>query len=167
MLLFMFVQNKLKTQDIQVNKEKKNLTLIKNAKPSSFENSLTSLSFLKRERQKWKIHTAQMHSSPAIKKRTAFLEGGENHLEFSEGKKKKTSLFTESVLKQKRAVEINEEDLKSILCLIEGVKIAPYLPKEGSPQLLITSFALEKKPPSETGDRNYTLQMELIKRDKK
>lgn len=162
----LFVQNKLKTQDIQMTKEKRNLSLIKNSKPSYLEETLSSLSFLKRERQKWKIYTAQVNPSDATKKRTAFLEGGENHLEFSEGKKKKTPLFTESTLKQKRAVEINEEDLKSVLCLIEGVEIAPYLPKEGSPQLLVTSFSLEKKRPSETGDRNYTLQMELIKREK-
>ena len=162
----LFVQNKLKTQDIQVKKEKKNLILIKNSKPSYLEEALSSLSFLKRERQKWKIHTSQMTPTDPIKKRKAFLEGGGNHLEFSESKKKKTSLFFESSLKQKRAVELNAEDLKSVLCLIEGVEIAPYLPKEGSPQLLITSFSLEKKYPSETGDRNYTLQMELIKREK-
>jgi hypothetical protein len=161
----LFVQNKLKTQDIQGKKEKKNLRLIKNSKPSYLEESLKSLSFLKRERQKWKIHTAQKDPTDAIKKRTAFLEGEDNHLEFSESKKKKNSFFTESILKQKRTVELNEEDLKSVLCLVEGVEIAPYLPKEGSPQLLITSFTLEKKSPSETGDRNYTLEMELIKRE--
>lgn len=161
----LFVQNKMQTQNISKSKEKKNLTLIKTSRPSYLQESLESLPLLKRERQKWKIHTAQVAPSEKVKKRMEFLDSPLNHLEFSQGKTKKTSLFLETPLKQKRAVEINEEDLKAILCLVEGVEIGPYTPKAGAPQLLITSFSLEKKPTEETGERNYMLHMDLIKRE--
>ena len=161
----LFAQNKVQTQNISKSKEKRSLSLIKSSRPSYLQESLESLPLLKRERQKWKIHTAQVAPSEKIKKRMAFLEDGSNQLAFSQGKAKKTSLFLETPLKQKGAVEINEEDLKAILCLVEGVEIGPYTPKLGAPQLLITSFSLEKKPAEETGERNYILHMDLIKRE--
>lgn len=153
-------------QKINKKQEEKNIFLINNSKPDYLENTLKSLSFLKNEKQKWKIFLSQIEPSPSMKEQASFLEEGGNSLEFEKGESKKGPIFIETILKQKKPVELNKDDLKSLLCLIENVSIPPYTPKIGIPQLLITSFELKKKNIFETEEKVYSLEMQLIKREK-
>jgi len=65
---------------------------------------------------------------------------------------------------QQHVVEVNEEDLKRLLCLIEGTTIWPYGPKEGRPLLIIKDFKLSKKELF-SKEKVFSLSMQLIKRE--
>ena len=160
----LFVQKQTLKKEAQIKKEEKILSQIAHSTPSYLEDCLHSMSFLATERQKWKIFISQVEPSQSMKERSIFLENGANRLEFIEGETQKNGIFVEQEVKQKSPVEINEEDLKSLLCSIEGVKIHPYEPKEGAPQILIKSFEMEKKSVEDTKEKNYSVQMQLIKR---
>ncbi len=72
--------------------------------------------------------------------------------------------FARSKRRQQTPIELNEEDLKRLLCLIEGATIWPYGPKEGRPQLIIKDFTLSKKElPSQ--EKVYVVSIQLIKRE--
>ena len=147
-----------------IKKEEKILSQIAHSTPSYIEDCLHSMTFLATERQKWKIFISQIEPSQSMKERSVFLENGANRLSFVEGEPQKNKLFTEQEILQKNPIEINEDDLKSLLCSIEGVKIHPHVPKEGAPQILIKSFEIEKKTIEDTKEKNYKVQMQLIKR---
>ena len=87
-----------------------------------------------------------------------------NRLTFSEDKIRSNSHIKETEEVQQYVVEINEEDLKRLLCLIEGVTIWPYGPKEGRPLLIIKDFKLVKKELL-SKEKVYSLSMQLIKRE--
>ena len=98
-----------------------------------------------------------------VKKRLDFLVKGENRLIFSEENRRCQNHIEELDLKQKRPVEINTEDLKNLLSLLEGVSIGEYLPPHMSPQLILRRLALRKKKLAER--ETFLLEMHLIKRE--
>ena len=125
-----------------------------------------SLSFLGPEQQKWKMCLAQMGSSPEIQEKYAFLEKMDNTLELTLESSKKAPLFEEKEFSQQRPIKINGDDLKNILSFIENVSIGSYHPVQQAPQVLITSFSLKKSNFSEMQEKIYTLQMQLLTRQK-
>jgi hypothetical protein len=95
----------------------------------------------------------------------SFLQSGNNNLQFLQIEKRKTAFFQETEEKQQYPVEMSEEDLKGLLCYLEGSPIHPYQPHEGAPQILIKSFQLEKKNIVGTPEKTYQIQTQLIKRE--
>jgi hypothetical protein len=88
----------------------------------------------------------------------------EERLVFVEEAVRSTELFREVELSQQQPVEVNEEDLKRLLCLIEGVTIWPYGPKEGRPLFIIKDFKLSKQElPSK--EKVFLIAMQLIRRE--
>jgi hypothetical protein len=92
---------------------------------------------LQNERQKLQslLYHPAFPESQAIKNRLALLN--ENKLAFTEEKIEVSSQMKEVEEKQRYPVQMDENDLKQILSLIEDVPIENYLPVEKSPQLMI------------------------------
>lgn len=90
--------------------------------------------------------------------------GGENRFQFIEENPKSSDLLEEVEAKVKQPVMLNEDELKKVLSLIDGVAIGPYLPEQFSPQLLIRHFELIKKlnPGQEEA---FEVTMHLVKRE--
>jgi hypothetical protein len=148
----------------KIHKEKENvfLTKIKNVDHFYIDKHLETLAFLEHEVKR--LQASAYDSDDMSKKRLAFLKEGSNRLLFSEEKIRHNETVQETEEKQQHPVEMNEEDLKKLLSLIEGTAIGPYLPKSNRPQLIIKNFELSKKPVSSEEDV-FVVNMQLIKRE--
>lgn len=102
-------------------------------------------------------------SCETVKKRLNFLTKGKNRLIFSEENRQFKNNIEELNLLQKRPIEINTEDLKHLLSLVEGVSIGEYQPSHMSPQLIIRRLTLRRKKLAER--ETFLLEMHLIKRE--
>ncbi len=125
---------------------------------------LESLIFLESDIKKMENLCAETHGDEMTQKRLHFLKDGSNQLLFAEEKIRSKDKVREIFERQKHPVETSEEDLKKLLCLIEGVTIWPYGPKEGRPQLIVQDFQLSKKRYSPK-DHVFILNMNIIKRE--
>jgi hypothetical protein len=140
------------------------LASLKNPDPHYLDKHVETLTFLLPEIKKLEAIQSEDSEDEHVAKRLQWLKEGGNRLRFSEENIRANELFRETEEKQQTAIELNEEDLKKLLCLIEGTTIWPYGPKEGRPQLIIKDFKLAKKElPSH--EKLYTVSMELIKRE--
>lgn len=81
----------------------------------------------------------------------------QNHLRFTAEAAQKKEHFTETELCQEKPVEMDLNDLKTVLARVETTN-------NGAPELVVTEFDLSKKPLSST-EECYELQMKLIKRE--
>jgi hypothetical protein len=132
--------------------------------PYYLDHVLESMILLKPEIEALKL----VYSHPAfqscenIKKRLETLTEGGNRLMFSEKHRDVNGELEEVYLSQIRPVEINRNDLKTILMAVEGVKIGDEVPPEYRPQFVIREFHLNKKKLAER--ETYLLEMQLIKR---
>lgn len=132
--------------------------------PFYIDKHLESLIFLESDIKKMESLCSETHIDEPIQKRLQFLKEGSNRLLFAEEKIRSKDKLREVFEKQQHPVETSEEDLKKLLCLIEGVTIWPYGPKEGHPQLIIQDFQLSKKRYSPK-DQVFILNMNIIKRE--
>jgi hypothetical protein len=98
-----------------------------------------------------------------IKTNLHALTNKKNRLIFTKEYKQQYDNIRETHLKQKQTVEINNEDLKSILSLIEGTHIEENNSLHVSPQLIIKNFTLNKKNLS--GKETFLLNMNVIKKE--
>lgn len=96
--------------------------------------------------------------------RLSFLTKGKNRISFTEDAVRKSDLCEEVEEKMKRPVEMNEEDLKKILCLIENVAVGSNQPHDKSPQMIITDFSLKKKT-SPFKQEIFEVKLDLLKRE--
>lgn len=159
------LQKKQMRKEFQMKTEEKILSQIGKSESGYLKEVLESMVFLGSERQKWQLFSQQIEPSHPMKQRVSFLEQGSNKLEFVQTDIRKNELFQETEENQKNAIELSDEDLKTLLCYIEGAQIHPYSPKERAPQILLKSFELEKKNVPGMTDKTYHVQMQLIKRE--
>ncbi|MBM3198989.1 MAG: hypothetical protein FJZ58_07060 [Chlamydiae bacterium] len=160
-----FLQTKLQKKELQLKREEKVLHQIRHSRSNYIKEVLEPMVFLAAERQKWQLFAQKIEPSNSMKERVSFLEKGENILRFKTGEAYKSELFQETEEQQIDPIEVSEEDLKSLLCYVEGIRIHPYIPQAGTPQLLIKSFELEKKTIPSLKEKIYIIQMHLIKRE--
>jgi hypothetical protein len=99
-----------------------------------------------------------------VKKRLDFLTGPSNKLLFSEGVVDTSPTFQETIASLVHPVEVNAEDVATILALIEGNQIGPHQAALNRPQLVIIDFNLDKKS---TANKNevFQLNMKILKRE--
>lgn len=97
-----------------------------------------------------------------VRKRLETLTKGGNRLMFTEKHREVNGELEEVYLSQIKPVEINGNDLKTILSSIEGVTIGKESPPNNRPQFVIREFHLNKKKLAER--ETYLLEMQLIKR---
>ncbi len=156
----------IKSSQLQALHQKENdfLASLKNPDHFYIDKHLEALCFLEPEIKKTEALLLDSPNDEALKKRLHFLKEGPNRLLFSEVQTRQQNRFQEVEEQQQHLVEMNEEDLKKILSLIEGVTIWPYGPKEKRPQLIIKDFQLSKKEIS-SQEFVYAISMQLIKRE--
>jgi hypothetical protein len=145
-------------------KESSLLSSLKNSDSHYLDKYVETLTFLLPEIKKLETIQLENPEEEQIAKRLQMLKDGGNHLRFSEEQIRANETFRETEEKQQQPVELNEEDLKKLLCLIEGVTIWPYGPKEGRPQLIIKDFKLTKKELS-SHEKVFIVSIQLIKRE--
>lgn len=145
-------------------KESSLLNSLKNPDPHYLDKNIETLTFLLPEVKKLEAISLENPYDDQILKRLQFLKEGGNALVFEEEQIRTNETFREIEEKQQHPIEINEEDLKKLLCLIEGITIWPYGPKEGRPQLIIKDFRLSKKEIS-SQEKVFVITLQLIKRE--
>lgn len=99
-----------------------------------------------------------------VRKRLEFLTGPQNRISFTESAVQSTPQFQEVVEQLAHPVEVNQNDLKRILNLVEGVDFSNSKPIVDRPQLILLELKLDKKS---SADKNevYVLNMKLLKRE--
>jgi hypothetical protein len=125
---------------------------------------LESLTFLQPEIQKLENALATGIQDDELKQRLDFLKSGKNKLLFVEEGIERSGSLQEVEEKCKYAVEMNEQDLKKLLSVVEEVKIGSYLPPDNAPQLIVKNFDLLKKPTLGSEDV-FEVHLSLIKRE--
>jgi hypothetical protein len=127
---------------------------------------LETLSFLEPEiRDIQKIVKQKNYpDDEVLKKRLEFLTGENNDLVFSEGVVQNYGDFQETLETQVRPIQVNIDDLKKILSLIEGIPMNGEKLPPNRPQLIIIDFKLDKKG-VRPGTDAFVLNMKLIKRE--
>lgn len=130
------------------------------ANPYFLDEQIESLSFLQKEQNALRMlieHPAIADTQP-LENRLAFLTKGSNRFAFAEEAIRSSPLIKETEEKQKHPVEMNEEDLKEALSLIEDISIESYPQIEHRPQLIITEFHLNKK---ETPVKTHVFEVDM------
>jgi len=143
-------------------KEKRDAFIQRYSLPNPYflDEQIESLSFLQNEQNELSMliqHPAVADKQP-LENRLAFLTKGSNRFAFTEEAIRSSSRIKETEEKQKHPVEMNEEDLKKVLSLVEDVAIDPYPQREHRPQLIITQFHLSRK---ETPVKTDVLEIDM------
>lgn len=99
-----------------------------------------------------------------VKKRLEALSGAANRLSFTEGVVQSSPVFQEVTETLVHPVEVNVNDLRHVLCLIEGISIGNCTPPPNRPQLIVLDFKIDKKNVSEKNEV-YLLNLKLLKRE--
>jgi len=102
-----------------------------------------------------------LRSCKGIKERLEFLEK-DNHPIFIEEATRCRNHIEEIDLRQKSPVEINIEDLHTLLSLVEGVSIGEHHPPRAAPQMIVRNFQLKRKKSNE--GEAFLLEMYLTQR---
>ena len=102
--------------------------------------------------------------SEPIKRRFEFLTSGQNEIRFVEGQVKSYPSFQETVETLTHSVEIDLDDLKKLLTLIEGSSLSSEPIPTGRPHLLIIDFKIDKKE-GLNGREHFLLNLKLLKRE--
>ncbi len=138
----------------------------KNSDPYFLDKEIESLSFLENEKmllKNWLSHPA-IASKDALRQRLNFLESGQNRLSFTDDEIQFSKTLKETLEKQRETVEVDQDDLKNLLALIEEVPFESIPLKINRPQLIISDFSLTKKT-TELQNEVFELKMELLKRE--
>lgn len=154
----------IKALHLKQAQEKESLFLKEMAVADHFylDKYIETATFLEPEIKKLQQSCKQLEENTPSHKRLRFLEES-NRLLFTEENVHRSTLIQEAEEKQVHPVEMNDQDLKRVLSLIEGVPISPFHSKENSPQFLIKNFELSKKSLS-AQEGVYLINMELLKR---
>ncbi len=140
------------------------LAPLKNPDPQYLDKYVETLHFLLPEIKKLEALQLENFDDELLNKRLQFLKSNHNQLTLNEEQIRSNDLFKEIEATTQHTIEVNEEDLKRLLCLIEGSTIWPYGPKEGRPLLIIKDFTLSKKELF-SKEKVFVISMQLIKRE--
>lgn len=138
---------------------------MKGADPAYLEKNLETLPLLASEIKKWEQLSENTTSITAVNNRLSFLRGDKNHLRFKQNKISSEPPYQEILANQLHPTQVSEEDLKRILCSIDGIKIGRFIPLEKRPQLIIESFDLTKSIDPDLKEKVFILQMNILKRE--
>jgi len=128
------------------------LQQLKEASPHFIDTQLESLLFLQREREARSLCGTVDKEIPL------------QQLRFVEGEIRRAKELQEVEERQESPVLMNEDDVKKVLSLIEGVLIPPFAPPEKAPQLIIEALDLRKVPLS-SSENVFSVSLKLIKRE--
>ncbi len=131
------------------------------AEPDPFylEHQLEALPLLGKECQAIEelMNAPQYTGNEAAEKRLAFIQGGNNRLIFRDAAPQSKNGLQETLYTLTQPVEVDGENLKTILSLLEDHK-------SNQPLLLITDFQLKRKE-HVGGNQNFELTLNLLKKE--
>lgn len=165
-------QRMLYVEQLAFTREKKqSLNMIvkdnyKSADHFYIDKHLETLSFLSPEIETLHklVNNKYFAGDESVKSRLEFLTGPGNSFLFSEGNVLAYPFFQETIASLVHPVEINLDDLKKILALVEGQQIGPNAPAQKRPQLTIIDFKLDKKEATPNNEV-FLLNLKLLKRE--
>jgi hypothetical protein len=130
------------------------------------DKELETLRFLEPEIEELKkiVENPNYIEDEQTRKRLEFLTSKQNQLTYSESNVQSNPFFQEVTETSLHPVEINTEDLKKILTLIEGREINENKVPANKPQLIFLEFKLDKKNIRENS-QVYELNTKLLKRE--
>ena len=139
-----------------------------NSDPDFLANYVETETLLESDIQKLeKIYQTGTYSTyKPIGERISFLKGEENKMRFEKTLTSDSGFFKENHFKLVHPVEMNCDDVKKTLALIEGVKIDKHLPNPLRPQLILTSFDLKLKQESNGDIKNkvFIIDFDVMQR---
>jgi hypothetical protein len=151
-------------------KAKKDTFLAKHAEsdPYFLDKEIESLCFLNQEKEKlkgWLAHPAVPNKEKLLR-RLQFLESAENRLSFAEEEIQTSKICKETKEKQRVPIEVDAQDLKTLIHLIEEFQMNPFLDagQHARPQLLITEFSMARKN-TLLQNEVFEIKMDLLKRE--
>lgn len=100
----------------------------------------------------------------SVRKRLDYITSQKNSLLFSESNVQTYPFFQETTASLVHPIEININDLKRILSLVEGRTIGTNKPGPNRPQMIILDFKIDKKEASENNEV-LLLNMKILKRE--
>jgi hypothetical protein len=145
-------------------REEQFLTDIKTVDHFYIDKHVETLVFLEPEIKRIEALFSHGEYEESLKKRLHTLKEGPNKLAFAEDKIRSADLVREGEFHLQHPVEVNEEDLKKLLSLIEGQAIGAYSPAPRKPQIIIKNFELTKKPLS-SQEGVFIINLQMIKRE--
>jgi len=158
------LQQRSQASEKEEKKETAIRLLLREADRKYLEEKLETLVFLQPEMKRLQALSLHRKDPEMLLQRLDFLKSGKNQLVFVEGERRNLSGSIEVEEKTQHPIEINDEDLKRLLVLIEGRPIDPYSPPQGRPHLAVKNFDLSKKK-SPLDEEVYVVNFELIKRE--
>lgn len=126
-------------------KKEKEKELISPCDPYFLDKYVESLPLLEPEMKRLAALLPHHFDNEALAQRLKFLKDGQNKILFIEEKRTPRGSVQEIEEKLQHSVEMNEEDLKKLLVLVEGVTIHPYSPKMERPDISVLEFDLTRK----------------------
>ena len=160
-------------QELSSIKEKKQISnmavrsYFRDADHFYIDKHLETLTFLEPEIDSMRklLNNPDYPDDDLVKKRIEHLSGPANSMIFTEGVVQSTPLFQEVTETLVHPVEVDVNDLKTILCRIEGVPLGgTCVPIPNRPQLIITDFKIDRTTVSEKNEI-YQLNLKLLKRE--
>lgn len=140
------------------------LSLLKTADRSYLDKHVEPLVLLEPETRRIQAFLSHQKENHSLARRLEFLKSGKNRIALVEEKRRAAQQLQEVEEKLQHPIELNEEDLKKLLVLIEGVTINPYSPVQGRPQIIFKEFDLVKQMAS-SEEEIYMIDFKLIKRE--
>ncbi|HLB53025.1 MAG TPA: hypothetical protein VJK48_04885 [Chlamydiales bacterium] len=164
--LFIGASRKAKTAFERKQKKERFLGRYLYANPYFLNEQIESIVFLQREKQQIQAlfsHPASVDKD-LLQERLAFLSGNENRFSFIEENIRFSKEMKETEEKQRYPVQMDEDDLKKVLSIIENIPIGLHTPISSSPQLLIRELRMKRlQTPLQT--EVFEVEMELHKRE--
>ena len=147
-------------------KKEEFLTRYSQSEPYFLDQHIESMVLLQKEID-WLLayqnHPA-LSNNKLVESRLSYLTKGKNRISFTEEATRKSSIYKETEEKMKKPVEMDAEDVKKLLSLLENTTIAEYQPHPKSPQMIITEFSLKKKK-SPFDQEVFEVKTNLLKRE--
>jgi len=128
----------------------------KTCNPHYLTEVVEALPLLRPEQSRVQALARQYPAHTALQDRLSFLQGDKNRIRFTEQNHRFGSLFQETEYNMQNTVQMNEDDLRKFLTLIEEAS-------QGRPLLIVKDFQL-KKLKEKADEIVYNIQVELIKR---
>ena len=150
----------LEVQDAEEKKQKEKQRLI-STDPYFLDKYVETLPLLEPEVKRLQALFPHHPTEQPLVERLKFLKEGQNKILLVEEKRLARGPLYEVEERLHHPVEMNEEELKKLLVLVEGVTIHPYSPRKERPELSVLEFDLKKKK-NFSGDEMYGVDLKLL-----
>lgn len=158
------MQSKIMKYNLVKERETSFFNQIEVADPNFIQKQLEPIVFLDPEIKKLQALSSYVKEDEELDHRLLFLKN-ENHLRFLEKDFRQDSKIKETEYQIAKPLQLDKENLKQLLSLIENRKVDSFTPPPGSPQITIKEFYLEKKEIAKDSEV-FEVSMSIIKREK-